>query len=818
MIFHSSHGRFRRVLVAISITILLALGPIFHVEAKSGEKKDTIRVLILKDFPPQFVTTPDGPSGLAIDVVQEVARRASLDIEFVSVDSWKDVFAPLKNQTVDVLASMGVSAARREFVDFGHPYEVFHIKLFVRKGVRGIDSLAGLGGRRLGLQATNVLTKGLVHSGKYNIKIYPSFQEGLLGLLSGEIDALPAPEEPFMRIARKAHLDNLIQPVGHSLREVKRAMAVPKGRTELRDRLNKGLDEFKRTDDYRFLLAKWYGAPTPYWNPTRIALLMGVVLAVSLFTMGVGRHLLILRLNRRIRNSEERFKDFARISADWLWESDEKGIYTYISDGGDARAATGFHSERILGKKRTDFFKESIVNDPDIWNPHLADIDARRPVKNFQYSVPMSSGEQREFLASAYPILDADGTFKGYRGVTTDISELKTLENQLRQSQKMDVVGQLTGGVAHDFNNMLSVIMGNIELLRRKVIDDPAALELVEGAYQGTVRGATITRKLLAFSGTTSLKPQVTNVNECIDGMAGIIASSITAKIAVVTGFADDIWAVNIDPGDFEDALLNLSLNARDAMPDGGSLIIETVNIALDERYARSNLECTAGDYVMVSVSDTGVGMTRDVMDKIYQPFFTSKREGRGTGLGLSMVYGFVQRSGGHIKAYSEPDEGTTFHIYLPRATGEATMKTAVSSVAADALPRGNETILIVEDEAGLRKVATSLLEGEGYKTVTAANGEQALQALREKRQRIDLLFSDVVLPGGIDGYDIANEVLTNHPGIKILMTSGFTARRQMAVHGDERLFEKLSKNLLHKPYRQTDLIGAVRRTLDSQD
>lgn len=392
----------------------------------------------------------------------------------------------------------------------------------------------------------------------------------------------------------------------------------------------------------------------------------------------------------------------------------------------------------------------------------------------------------------------------------------KNLENSLRQSQKMEAVGQLTGGIAHDYNNMLGVIMGNLDLLRHRIGDDEKANKYLNMAYEGTKRGAQVTRKLLNFSRSEPSDLQSTNVNEFVLGMKELIAKSLTPKIAVETHLAEDIWSVMIDPGDFEDALLNLALNARDAMPDGGSLVIETANKTLDEHYVRLNPSASVGDHVAVAVSDTGIGMTQEVVDRVFQPFFTTKEVGKGTGLGLSMVYGFVQRSGGHVKVYSEPGKGTTVRIYLPRAVGGATGSEQNNASLESDLPRGDETILVVDDEEDLLEIAVLLLESLGYKTLRATDAMQALEVLHENKQ-VDLVFSDVVMPGDMGGYKLAIEILKHHPGIKVLLTSGFTAMREVAVNGDKQLYEALSKTLLDKPYNQSELAFAIRRALERE-
>ena len=286
------------------------------------------------------------------------------------------------------------------------------------------------------------------------------------------------------------------------------------------------------------------------------------------------------------------------------------------------------------------------------------------------------------------------------------------------------------------------------------------------------------------------------------------------ASITVETHLADELWPVEIDPGDLEDAILNLSLNARDAMPEGGTLVIETANKVLDENYVERNPSAIAGEFMTISVSDTGTGMTAEVREKLFEPFFTTKKFGKGSGLGLSMVYGFVERSGGHAKVYSAVGEGTTFRIYLPRAHGEASEVEAAPDCQVE-LPRGGETILIVDDEESLRDVAVLYLEDLGYKALTASNGKQALNVLKDNRD-IDLLFCDIIMPGDLDGYQVALTANEIRPTLKALLTSGFTNKREAPANGEVGYLTGLTSDLLSKPYDRAKLAFAVRHVLDA--
>ena len=395
-----------------------------------------------------------------------------------------------------------------------------------------------------------------------------------------------------------------------------------------------------------------------------------------------------------------------------------------------------------------------------------------------------------------------------------EIDERKRLEEQVLRSQKMKAVGQLTGGIAHDFNNILGIIMGNLELLQRRLKDDPRTMTYVQAALRGTKRGTEITRKLLDFARQGPGNARLIAVNDVITHTQELTARSLTPSIKLETYLADDLWPVKIDPGDLEDAIFNLSLNARDAMPDGGTLSIETANKILVDDYVRHNPQATAGAFVMINMSDTGIGMTDEVKETAFEPFFTTKPFGESSGLGLSMVYGFVERSNGHIKIYSEVGVGTTFRIFLPRALEDA-METETVAEQRIELPVGNETILVVDDEKALLDVAVMNLEQIGYKILTASNGQQALHVLETHRD-IDLLFCDVIMPGDLDGYQVALTAHSIYPALKVLLTSGFSKKRRENDDAENGYPSQLARTLLSKPYNAKELALAVRSALDN--
>ena len=426
-------------------------------------------------------------------------------------------------------------------------------------------------------------------------------------------------------------------------------------------------------------------------------------------------------------------------------------------------------------------------------------------------------GQQSSLEPIVYERLRADGRQleirrtptpdDGFVLTITDMTKRAQSEAVLREAQKMQAIGQLTGGIAHDFNNLLTVIVGNLELARMKLDSQHPLTGNIERSLWAAQRGGTLTGQLLAFARKQPLAPAQIDLTATLPDLVPLLRRTLGEHIDVRFVDTAGLWPAMADPAQLESAVLNLALNARDAMPGGGRLTIELANKVLDADYARSHVEVTPGDYVMVAVSDTGHGMTPDIVARVFEPFFTTKTEGRGTGLGLAMVFGFVKQSGGHIKIYSEPNEGTSVKIYLPRAVGAASGPQR-SSVPAE-LPRGTATILVVEDEAGVREIAVAILLSLGYHVLEAADGEEGLRTFGAHAAEIDLLLTDVVLPGKLRGRGLAERITEMRPEVKILFMSGYT-ENSIVHHG--RLDDGVQ--LLGKPFKREQLARKVAEVL----
>ena len=430
-------------------------------------------------------------------------------------------------------------------------------------------------------------------------------------------------------------------------------------------------------------------------------------------------------------------------------------------------------------------------------------------VRNFETIRATKDGKQIHIALTVSPIKDVSGRIVGASAIGRDITESKQMEDMFRQAQKMEAVGRLAGGVAHDFNNMLSVIIGYSELLLERADTDGQVRKQCEEIKRAGDRAASLTRQLLAFSRQQVLEPRVLNLNTSVAEIEKMLRRLIGEDIDLRTSLDPTLGLVKADPGQIEQVIMNLAVNARDAMPKGGKLIIETSNTELDDEYALHHPPCIVGRYVILAVTDSGVGMSQETKARIFEPFFTTKELGKGTGLGLSTVYGVAKQSGGYIWVYSEPGQGSVFKLYLPRVDGsEGQIRPAKS---ASELLAGTETVLLVEDEQSVRALTRNLLEQGGYTVLEADNGAHAVEIAKQHHGPIHLLLTDVVMPG-MNGPAVAEMILPIHPEAKTLYVSGYSSS-----FGTQTGLVPAGANLFQKPFSRAALLRKVRNLLDMQ-
>ena len=511
----------------------------------------------------------------------------------------------------------------------------------------------------------------------------------------------------------------------------------------------------------------------------------------------------------KLRESEELFRLLVQSVTDYaIFMLDVRGHVASWNAG--AQRIKGYAPEEIIGRHFSDFYTEA---DRAAGLPRTGLETAARHGR-WEHEGQRVRKDGTAFWAHVVidAIRDDDGKLVGFAKVTRDITERREAEAALQQaqatmirSQKLEAVGQLTGGVAHDFNNLLQVISGNLQLLSKDIAGNARAEMRVQSALAGVARGSKLASQLLAFARRQPLEPRVVNAGRLIKGMDEMLRRALGGEIEVETVIAGGLWNSLVDPDQLENAVLNLAINARDAMNGEGRLTIEASNAFLDDEYVRQHDELSAGQYVMIAVTDTGTGIPPDILERVYEPFFTTKAEDKGTGLGLAMVYGFLKQSGGHVKIYSEVGAGTTVKLYLPREI--ASEDTLVASPSGE-IKGGEETVLVVEDDDEVREVAVSMLTELGYRVVKARDAASALVVV-DSGIPIDLIFTDVMMPGTLRSPELARKAKERLPDVAVLFTSGYT--QNAIVHGG-RLDPGVE--LLAKPYTREALARKIRHVL----
>jgi PAS domain S-box-containing protein len=512
------------------------------------------------------------------------------------------------------------------------------------------------------------------------------------------------------------------------------------------------------------------------------------------------------RVNERtaqLRESEERASLIIDAALDAMITIDDAGAITGWNP--QAEKIFGWTCEDAVGRSVDETVMPERYRQAhrDGLARYLATGEAKVLNRRIELVALRADGEEFPVELSITPIRRGDT--RSFSASIRDMTEHKARQEQLRQLQRLDAVGRLTGGVAHDFNNLLAIIHGNAEMLLGRLNDDPESAEMADDVMDASARGAELVRRLLAFARMQHLDPEPIDLNVRLPNILGLLERSLGENVGVRIKPAKRLWTASVDPTQVDDALVNLAINARDAMSEGGTLTIETYNVTLDEDYSGHHAEVKPGDYVMLAVSDTGTGMPPEVIAKAFEPFFTTKEEGKGTGLGLSQVFGWIKQSGGHIKIYSEVGHGTTVKLYLPRATGRGSEIVIEPKIST---PTGDETIFVVEDNPKVRKTVIRQLRDLGYKTFDAESGSRALQLVKEGVD-FDLLLTDIIMPGGITGYQLAEQLRVQRPSLRVLFTSGYT---DLASNGGQ---STQNDPLLSKPYRKQDLGRMVRAILD---
>ncbi len=504
-----------------------------------------------------------------------------------------------------------------------------------------------------------------------------------------------------------------------------------------------------------------------------------------------------------LQKSEAMYRDLVTHMHEGLGITDAMGNFTFVNPG--YCEMLGYSQEELLGMNVKDILDEE--------NRLLLLTEAKKRAKGqfsqYELTYITKSGKKLPTLLSASPIME-NGVYKGSRAVITDLTALKGMEAKLLQAQKMEAVGILAGGVAHDFNNILQAIFGYTQILMLNKKPDDPELRYLQTIEKSAQKASALIKQLLTFGRKVESHLQPVNLNLKIKNVTEILSRTLPKMIGIELHLAEDLKIVNADPIQIEQIIMNLGINAADAMPDGGRLIFETENVMLDEKYINSHLGSRPGEYVLLSVSDTGAGMDQETLQHIFEPFFTTKAVGQGTGLGLAMVYGIVKSHNGYITCYSEPGQGTTFKIYLPTIE-TLPAKPILKIIENEELPRGSETILLVDDEEALRNLGQEILQGQGFSTLPAESGERAIEIYQEKKDRIDLIILDVSMPG-MGGHRCFQELKKINPQVKVIVVTGYSANGRV-----KEMIKSGAAGFIGKPYRLADILNKIREVLDTE-
>ena len=507
---------------------------------------------------------------------------------------------------------------------------------------------------------------------------------------------------------------------------------------------------------------------------------------------------------RALSDSEEKFRSIVETTSEWIWALDRDARITYSNP--TIERILGYRPEELVGLSlRSLVHEDDLPKAEHILSTSLAE---KRRWAAFVVRCRHKDDTYRYLECHGVPILDATGEVVGFRGSDRDVTERKQVEEELRDAYRMEGIGHLAGGFAHHFNNLLTVIAGHVDMASELSGGEAAQADL-QAIRQAAQRGALLTRQLLTFAGKQIIAPRVVNVNDLIEEMGTTLRRLVGEDIELVTQLSSGLWNVKADPTQLDLVLMNLAVNAQEAMPNGGTLAIATTNVATDDEYAPRGAEVMPGGYVMVAVSDTGTGMTEEIAQQIFEPFFTTKEWGPdSTGLGLSSCYGVVAQQGGHIRVLTEPDKGSTFRIYLPRLPiAEDTEEHAETPLTR---PRESMTVLVADDEAGVRKLAARILRARGYSVLEAASGAEALVVARAWHGRIHLLVTEVVMPE-MNGWDLARRLQDERPGLETLYISGYAENAVVREGGVDK-----KVNFLQKPFAAGALVQMVRKLLDA--
>jgi len=807
--------------IIFSIAMLLFqsfIGPSIATE-RHTHSKTQLMVRGDRNYPPYEFNDENGePQGFNIELIKAVAEVMGLNIK-INLGKWNEVRTQLERGEIDILAGMTYSIERDKLVDFSVPHSIISFDIFMRKG-QSIGSLDDAREKEIIVQEGGAMHDYLKKSNiTKKIITVTDAPEALKILASGRHDCALLNKMQGHYFINKFKITN-IKAAGVHIMPQEYCFAVKEGNEYLSSELNTGLNILKSTNRYKEIYNRWLGVYEKKVDLLKylkffivILLLFGILFGLNLLWSYQLRKK-IREKTKELRKSEERYRS--------IFENATEGIFQTTPDGRfiDANPALARLFGFNLPKDFMDYYKDigrQQYHNPDDREIYKGILEKYGFIKGFETQLVDKNGKPFWVTINAHEVTDEDGNTLYYEGTVVDITErkqreeqFKNLNQQFMQAQKMEAIGRLAGGIAHDFNNILTVIQGSCELALFDMKNFENLKKRIEDIKNAADKAGSLTRQLLAYSRRQVMEMKVININDLIINLEKMLKRLIGEDILLTTFFQEDIDMIKADPQQIEQIIINLAINAKDAMPKGGKLIIETKNIYLDNDYAKNHPGVKPGLHIMLSISDTGTGMTDVIKEHLFEPFFTTKEKGKGTGLGLSTVYGIVKQTGGHIWVYSELNKGTTFKIYFPCVHDKSKDAKIEKMKEVEKPSGGNETILIIEDEEIVRESTGDMLTVLGFNVLKAANGNDALSLCNSYRDPIHLILLDVVMPG-LSGPKLFEEVKKTHPESKLLFMSGYTDN--IIVH--HGILED-GIEFIQKPFTVKEISKKIRGILDN--
>jgi PAS domain S-box-containing protein len=802
----------KRLLVAFLAALCVLAGPV----------KRKVVVGINRDFPPYEFLDPHGkPAGYDVDLLQAVAEVEGLDLEF-KADTWNGTMDAFRQARLNMLAGLLHSEAREAFAAFSTPHLVIHYSIFIRRGERTIHGEDDLKGHRILVERQSQMHDHLRSIGLGGeLILADSEPDAIRRLAAGEGDAAAAPQLEGMILAKEQKL--AIETIGGPLFTRQLCFATQKGEESLLSHLNTGLAILNQTGRYAGIYKKWFSGLQPDPEASLavarralaiLAIVLLILLLTGFWTWSLRRQVtrateLLRRANQEIHEREIYLHTVVENLPVAIFGKDPQNDYRFTLWNARSEEIFGLRKEEVLGKSDYDFFPKE---QSDFFRNRDAEVISNRRILEIPEERILSKSLGEILLHTRkVPLFDASGTPFLLLGISENITEQRSMEQALRQSQKLESLGILAGGIAHDFNNLLTAILGNIELAGLQTPESNVIHPFLKNAKATTLRAADLTRQMLAYSGKGLFVVKPTELNAIAEEMASLLKVSISKQVDLHFQFAKNLPMILADPAQIQQVVMNLVTNASEAIGDTqGEILLTTEILTLNASETASlhpGSPIPPGRYVVLGVKDTGSGMSEEVLARIFDPFFTTKFSGRG--LGLSAMLGILRAHHAGIRIQSAPGAGTEFRIYFPE--GLSSVSTPEPQLEPDHHPTETGTVLLVEDEAEVRQSVATMLRQAGFQVLEAVDGVEACDLFRKERERIQVVLMDLTMPR-LDGRSAAKEILATDPGARIILTSGFPASSSEQTPLDSHL-----SGFIQKPYEMVDLLAELRRVIRSR-